>query len=507
MKGFLTTDPHFKKREIFDWSVTLGVGRSNGEHIDSEETSEPIRAIARFMGHKQPSVMFMRDLHAFLKSGPGLQVDAGLIRAMREAAHFFRTGDSPRSIIIVSPELALPEELAKDVSVIDFPLPSEPELRETLEAMISANAQSGKIEISLENQDKERLAKAALGLTMTEAENAFARAMVNDGKLSIEDIELVHDEKKQTIRKSGTLDFIDGQIKLEDIGGLGNLKAWLNKRADSWLDEAKKYSLPSPKGVLITGVPGSGKSLTAKAMSAAWSLPLLRMDVGKVFNKYIGESESNFRSALTTAEALAPCVLWIDEIEKGFSGATGGDFDGGTTKRILGTFLTWMQEKSRPVFVIATANNIDTLPPEFLRKGRFDEIFFVDLPSFDERQQIWKIHINRRLSKSKIAGNVTSSDEITSQLAAATDGFTGAEIEQALISALYDAFSERRELRVSDIINAIMNTVPLSVTQKEELADMRTWANTRAVSATGGTRKHNAADKVSAESAGRTIDY
>lgn len=507
MKDFLSTDEHFKSRELYDWTCTMGVGTPTGEHIDSDETSEPIRAVARFMGHKKPSIMFMRDLHSFLKSPPGMPAAPDLVRALREAAHFFRTGASPRAIIVVAPELALPKDLDKDVSILDFPLPTEAELRSTLESMIKVNSQSGKIKIELEAQDRERVAKAALGLTLTEAENAFARAMVNDGMLTIDDIELVHDEKRQTIRKSGNLEFVDANIKLDEIGGLGNLKAWLNKRADSWLDEAKKYSLPSPKGVLITGIPGGGKSLTAKAMSAAWSLPLLRMDIGKVFNKYIGESEGNFRAALTTAEALAPCVLWIDEIEKGFSGGSSGEFDGGTTTRILGTFLTWMQEKSKPVFVIATANNIDSLPPEFMRKGRFDEIFFVDLPSHEERKHIWKIHILKRLKNSEISGEVSATEGILEKLATLTDGFTGAEIEQALISALYDAFSERRNLAVTDLTNAVKNTVPLSITQKEELQRMREWAATRAVSATGAADRNGAGDKISANAGGRTIDY
>jgi SpoVK/Ycf46/Vps4 family AAA+-type ATPase len=231
------------------------------------------------------------------------------------------------------------------------------------------------------------------------------------------------------------------------------------------------------------------------------------MDIGKVFNKYIGESEGNFRAALTTAEALAPCVLWIDEIEKGFSGSSGGESDSGTSTRILGTFLTWMQEKSKPVFVIATANNIGSLPPEFMRKGRFDEIFFVDLPSHEERKIIWKIHIMKRLKDSAISGEVSASESILEQLANLTDGFTGAEIEQALISALYDAFSERRNLMVSDLTSAVKNTVPLSVTQKEELQRMREWAATRAVSATGAADRNGAGDKISANAGGRTIDY
>ena len=243
----------------------------------------------------------------------------------------------------------------------------------------------------LRSEKKEELVKAAVGLTLQEAENAFARAMVNDGCLNSEDVDIVLKEKSQVIKKSDILEYIDSKVKIEDVGGLENLKKWLSKRDKSWLDSAKKYGLPSPKGVLLTGVPGCGKSLIAKSISSMWHLPLLRFDVSKVFNMYVGNSESNMREAIKMAEAISPCVLWIDEIEKGFSGL-GGSGDSGTTSRIFGTFLSWMQEKTKPVFVVATANNIDSLPSEMMRKGRFDEIFFIDLPTFNERKQIFKVH-------------------------------------------------------------------------------------------------------------------
>ncbi|MCS4525217.1 AAA family ATPase [Clostridium botulinum] len=219
-----------------------------------------------------------------------------------------------------------------------------------------------------------------MGLTLQEAENAFARAMVEDGKLNIDDIEVVLEEKCQVIKKTGILEFMKSDLKMEDVGGLENLKRWISKRNKSWLDSAQKYNLPAPKGVLITGVPGCGKSLTAKAISAMWQLPLLRLDMGKIFSGVVGSSEENMRKAIKTAEAVSPSILWIDEIEKGFGGASSSG-DSGTSMRIFGTFLTWMQEKIKPVFVVATANNISNLPSELLRKGRFDEIFFVDLPT------------------------------------------------------------------------------------------------------------------------------
>lgn len=242
--------------------------------------------------------------------------------------------------------------------------------------MIEMNESSG-IVIDLKEDEKEVLCKAAQGLTLQEAENAFARAMVSKGQLTIKELDVILDEKCQVIKKTGILEFIKSDFNMNDVGGLENLKKWLIKRNNSWLGKAQKdYNLPAPKGVLITGVPGCGKSLTAKAMSALWQLPLLRLDVGKIFSGLVGSSEENMRKAIQTAEAVAPSILWIDEIEKGFGG-NGGERDGGTATRVFGTFLTWMSEKTKPVFVIATANNINALPSEMLRKGRFDEIFLL----------------------------------------------------------------------------------------------------------------------------------
>lgn len=263
------------------------------------------------------------------------------------------------------------------------------------------------------------------------------------------------------------------------MGGLENLKHWLIKRNNSWLDKAHdKYNLPAPKGVLITGVPGCGKSLTAKAMSSLWKLPLLRLDAGKIFDKWVGGSEENIRKAIKTAEAVAPSILWIDEIEKGFD-----QNEGSIGKRIFGTFLTWMQEKTKPVFVVATANNISLLPSEMLRKGRFDEIFFVDLPTPIEREIIFKLHLHKML-KGSISEDFEITDKLIKKLVDMTEGFVGAEIEQVIISAVFDAYSEDRTLQEDDLYRAIKNTVPLSITQQEQIESIREWANIRAVAAT-----------------------
>ena len=322
-----------------------------------------------------------------------------------------------------------------------------------------------------------------MGLTVQEAENAFAKAMVNDGCLNVGDVDLIIQEKSQVIKKNNLLEYVDSKVNIDDVGGLENLKNWLRKRDKSWSSAAAKYGLPAPKGVLLTGVPGCGKSLVAKSISSMWHLPLLRFDVSKVFNMYVGNSESNMREAIKTAEAIAPCILWIDEIEKGFSGLGGGG-DSGTSSRIFGTFLSWMQEKTKPVFVVATANNINGLPSEMMRKGRFDEIFFIDLPTFNERKQIFRVHLESRLKDPTVIGNFTIDENSLNHLADLTEGFGGAEIEQIVIMGLFDAFSQSRSISMNDFENSIKNTVPLSVTQKEQIRSIRDWANIRAVAAT-----------------------
>jgi len=249
------------------------------------------------------------------------------------------------------------------------------------------------------------------------------------------------------------------------------------------MDEAAAYGLPAPKGVLVTGVPGCGKSLTAKAMASAWSLPLVRLDIGRVFGGLVGASEQNMRTALRTAEAIAPCVMWIDEIEKGFASGASGSGDSGTSARVFGTFLSWMQEKTAAVFVIATANQISLLPPEMMRKGRFDEIFFIDLPTDTERWVIFSLHLKARLKAGPALGALPVTDELLGSLCAATEGFSGAEIEQVVIAACFDAFNERRALTADDLLHEIANTVPLSVTQAEQIAELRAWADIRAVAA------------------------
>ncbi|MFC6009562.1 AAA family ATPase [Nocardia lasii] len=464
-------------RAVWHWSSTQGLCREGG--LPERNTTEPAAMLGGVTRVQERSVFVLDDLHAFLGDG-SRPADPQVVRALRDLVREFRGGESARTAIIVAPVLRIPPELEKDVTVLDFALPDEQSMRELLDSMIARNHDT--VSIALGASGHDRLTKAALGLTLAEAENAFSLAMVNGNTLTEDDVEVVLTEKAQTIRKSGLLELIRTEVRLDDVGGLEVLKTWLGKRSDSWLAEAVAYGLPAPKGVLITGVPGCGKSLTAKAVAASWGLPLIRLDIGRMFAGLVGASEHNIRTALATAEACAPCVLWVDEIDKGFAGA-GSAGDTGTSARVFGTFLTWMQEKDRPVFVVATANSIENLPPEFLRKGRFDEIFFVDLPSAAERETIWRLHLTQRLRGP--AAGMTLSPKLIQDLAASSDGFSGAEIEQAVVTGLFDAYSGRRALIAADLFHAVENTVPLSSLHGAQITALREWAKLRAVSASG----------------------
>lgn len=465
-------------RKVYLWSQTKGFVESVGKKAVNN-TTEPINALDFVEKCNDDAVFIFKDLHIYF-GAHGRPASYNVIRRMRDIITFLHESVKRKNVVLISPELVIPHDMQKEISVFDFPLPNVDEVIEMLDKIITENNLD---DSALEYEDKEKLAKAALGLTLQEAENAFSRAIVQNHGINKDAIKIIFDEKNQVIKKTGILEFVKSNLNLNDIGGLENLKSWLVKRNNSWLESAKKYNIPAPKGVLITGIPGCGKSLTAKAMSEIWQLPLLKLDMGKIFSGIVGSSEENMRRAIETAEAVAPSILWVDEIEKGLGGTERAG-DSGTSIRILGTFLTWMQEKTEPVFVIATSNDISSLPPELLRKGRFDEIFFVDLPTESERAKIFEVHLNKRVAGSEAGKNVNITDGLLGRLSAMSEGFSGAEIEQVVISALYEAFFHKRDLEVADLENAIKNTVPLSVTQKEQIKSLRDWANVRAVSAT-----------------------
>lgn len=497
-------------RKVYQWSQSKGFVDEDGRV--KHNTTAPTQAIDFIVKNEENAVFILKDFHVYF-GVDHRPIDVDVIRRLRDALPELKYASTMKNVVFISPRLVIPQDMQKEISIFDFPLPGEKELRDKLNEMLSENST---LKVLLNDEGKQQLAKSALGLTLQEAENAFARAIVTRGCLDSESVKIIFEEKNQVIKKTGILEFIHSDLGIEDIGGLENLKKWLQKRNNSWSDSAKKYNIPSPKGVLITGVPGCGKSLTAKAMSAMWTLPLLKLDLGKIFSGLVGSSEENMRRALSTAEAIAPSILWVDEIEKGLSGVSnGGNGDSGTSSRVFGTFLTWMQEKESPVFVVATANNIQGLPPELLRKGRFDEIFFVDLPTRRERKEIFDLHLKRRLNNDYIGQDLVINDELLNRLAEATEGFVGAEIEQAVISALYEAFFNRRPLLEKDLQEAITNTVSLSVTQKEQILSLRQWANVRVVAATAreDLQEYNMDEKsaepedVKGSRGGRNLDF
>ncbi|OCG72688.1 AAA family ATPase [Microbacterium sediminis] len=510
--GVLTeiVDRQRTPRPVWTWSSATGLVHPVEGPV--EGTTGAVRALDHAMTNPDAGVYVFHDLHLYF-GAEGRPGDPAIIRKVREAAVEFRHGENARMIVITAPVRVLPPEIDTLATLVEFPLPTADELRAMLDDMIAANE---RLSATADEDEREQLVHAALGLTMHEAENAFARAMVEDRKLTAEDVAVIHDEKRQAVRKSGLLDFIDSTLDLDDVGGLGNLKRWLSRRNGSWLHRAREFGIPSPKGVLITGVPGSGKSLTAKATAASWGLPLLRLDVGRIFSGLVGSSEQNLRTAIATAEAVAPCILWVDEIEKGFSGVSGST-DSGTSARVFGYFLTWLQEKTRPVFVVATANNIDQLPPEFMRKGRFDEIFFVDLASHAERLKIWEIQLRSFATEGNGLSEIAADAAAIERLAALSENYTGSEIEQAVIGGLYEAFAEDRPIHVDDLEHAITTMVPLAVTQAEDVQAIRDWATVRAVRATAAedltpVEQPPVADAaspgpVTTSRGGRTVDF
>lgn len=494
-------------REVYIWTQTNGFVNDETEKAVAG-TSSPSKALDFIQTHDKDSVFIFYDLHIHFGM-KNRNPDYDLVRKLRDLVTFLKTSQVRKNVFFVAPDLVIPDTLQKDITICNFPLPTMEEIKKKLNMMIAQNTKVKSDNLS--EEDKDRLCKGALGLTLQEAENAFALAMVNDGKIDISDLKIIMNEKMQVIKKTGILEFVESNLGIEDIGGLENLKSWLKKRNNSWSENAKKYCVPAPKGVLITGVPGCGKSLTAKAMSAIWQLPLLRLDLGKIFSGLVGSSEENMRRAIATAEAVAPSILWVDEIEKGLSGVNSGN-DSGVSSRIFGQFLTWMQEKEAPVFVIATANNINNLPPELMRKGRFDEIFFVDIPTINERAEIFKLHLTKRLKNEEVSKNIEINDDLCFKLASMTEGFIGAEIEQVVISALYEAFFEERALEFRDLEKTIKNTVPLSTTQKEQILALRAWANVRAVAATKRedlSKYNGTADEkdINKTRGGRSLDF
>src|SRR6266542_949475 len=474
-----------RQKKVFEWSYSTGILPA-GTFIQSQKhrnaaTKDPLAALDQVIEQIEPAIYLFKDFHPFLTKN-----NFAVIRKLKEIALHLK--NSFKTVILISPMLEIPTELEKEITVLNFPLPDREELSALLDKIIEDVSGFKQVKIDLDEAGRERLLQAALGLTLGEAENVFAKIIVKDERLSGEDVNEVFAEKQQIIRKSGLLEYYATNETFSNVGGMAILKDWLQKRAVAFTDEARAFGLPAPRGILMLGVQGCGKSLCAKAVSGLWQLPLLRFDMGRMFGSLVGSSEENVRRAIAVGESVAPAILWVDEIDKAFAGSQGsGVSDGGTTARVFGTFLTWLSEKIAPVFVVATANDISQLPPELMRKGRLDEIFFVDLPSEGERQEIFRIHLARRGRDPQLFDIET--------LAACGENFSGAEIEQAVISALYDAFYAKVELNTQHILEALRQTVPLAKTMDEQINRLRNWAEGRARNAST-TRVPGADDQV-----------
>jgi AAA+ superfamily predicted ATPase len=439
------------KRVCQTWDLADGFASLTQTSGAVPNARDPLTALEQIDKADGEMLFVLKDFH---ESWGNPQIKRKL-RSLAQRLKFTK-----KSILVTSLSAQIPAELKDDAVIIEFPAPSAAELEQVL---LRLTATPG-VKVNLTPLGREKLVQAALGLTSAQAQRVFAKAIVSDGVLDDRDIELVTQEKKQIIRESEALEYYPITESPEDVGGLDVLKDWLRLRESAFTAQARQYGLPAPKGIALIGIPGTGKSLTAKMIGGLWRLPLIRLDVGALFGSLVGESEERARRALRLAETIAPCLVWIDELEKALAH---GDLDSGTSRRVFGTILTWMQEKTAPCFVVATANDISSLPPELLRKGRFDEIFFLDLPTRTERKEICAVHLRKRTRLPQ--------DFDLELLAAESEGYTGAEIEQAIIDAMYVGFNAGREFTSQDILQAIQRQVPLSVSQREVIAALRSW--------------------------------
>lgn len=443
------------------WSCVDGLRDGSGP---SSESKGLIEALDKVLEEPGKGFYFFKDVGFYLD-------DPRVIRKLKDTYQKLRK--TPKTLFILASSVSIPPELEKEMAVIDIDLPDRAETGKIFDYIIKSHAGEA-LQNSMSPNFREAAINALQGLGALEMELALRRTLVGKDELGDEAVDALLEEKAQLVRKTGTLDFVRSRVDIDEVGGLENIKEWLDVRRLAFSSEAKDFGLDVPKGVLLMGISGCGKSLCAKAIATSWNLPLLRLDLNQVYSESQGSPEEAFRKSIKTVEATSPCVLWIDEIEAGItrSGEKSGD---SPTSRIFGYFLTWMQEKKYPVFVTATANQIDLLPPEILRKGRFDEIFFVTLPNQKERREIFRIHLLNR-GKNPDTFNLDS-------LAKNTEGLSGAEIEQAVISALFESFSKGNELNDRDLIIAASSIVPLSTTMREEISKLERWASNRAVKA------------------------
>jgi SpoVK/Ycf46/Vps4 family AAA+-type ATPase len=475
----------------FEWSIASGLARCGNEGGESVvdgrfpavgtghdatdvaaqaiyNSREPVQMLGVLEGISVEAVFILKDLHRHME-------DPVVVRHLRDVGQKF--SKNRRTVVIVAPSIKMPPELASLVEYLELPLPDQQRLRQIIDEMIVRVGKTRTLRRSLDASGLDEMAGNLRGLTEEQAERAVSQAIVTRYGLTPEIVTDVLQAKKEMLRRSEMLDFVEVSDTLADIGGLENLKSWLAQRRGTWEEQARAFGLEPPRGVVILGVQGCGKSMCAQAIAGEWKLPLVKFDTAAIFDKYIGETEKRIQKVFQVAEELAPCVLWIDELEKVFagSGADSASADAGVSSRLLAAFLSWMQERKAPVFVAATCNNVSALPPELIRKGRFDELFFVDLPNTAERKQIFALELLRR--------NRRPAEFNLDQVAVAARGYSGAEIQAAVQTALYASFSSKQPLATSSLIEALAKTVPLSTTRAEEIQQLRDWARTRAVPA------------------------
>jgi ATP-dependent 26S proteasome regulatory subunit len=478
---------------VFEWTIAAGLVRSTGEaapprpdpgaaiHRPDEtraaenggaaaiyNTREPVQVLSALEAISPEAVFILKDFHRHIE-------DAVVIRRLRDVGQKFSS--SRRTIVITAPQISIPPELVSLVDRLELPLPDKKRLRAIIDQAFARLAETRTLGRLLDPSGLDRVAENLRGLTEEEADRAIRQAIVTRYGLTPETVTDVLEAKRDLLRHSGMLEFIEASDDMAVVGGLENLKRWLRLRRGSWEEPARQFGLDPARGVIILGVQGCGKSLCARAVAGEWRLPLVKFDSAAVFDKYIGETEKRIEKVFQVAEGLSPCVLWIDELEKVFagSGPDSASLDAGVSARILAAFLSWMQDRKAPVFVAATSNDVTALPPELIRKGRFDELFFVDLPDQNERRQIFSIQLEKHKR--------TPGDFDLDRLSASAPGFSGAEIEAAVASSLFVAYSGQRQLSTQTLLDALSQTVPLSTTRAEEINSLRAWAQARAVPA------------------------
>lgn len=439
---------------LYQWSQSRGLGL--GVHPPLAETQEPLAALRHISASEGEAIYQLNDLARHLDQ-------TAVARELRELVQKLTATRS--ALVITGDPIEMPHDLAAVAVGYPLQLPGEDELREVVRAVVESMESRQRVSVDLDRDEAQRVIRALSGLTLNQARQVVAGVIVDDGRLSGSDIEKIIRTKGEMISQERLMEFIPPQSNRFQLGGFGRLKRWLDEARIGFSPEARALNLEAPKGLLLVGVQGCGKSLAAKFIAAQWQLPLLKLDAGRLYDKFVGETEKNFRRVTSVAEAMAPAVLWIDEIEKAFAPGGSGESDGGLSQRLLGSFLTWLQEKKAEVFVVGAANDLGRLPPELLRKGRFDEIFFVDLPDADERREIWSIHLTLRKQDPGALDLVA--------LVALSEGFSGAEIEQAIVAGLYGALHRREPLTFELLRASLSATVPLSVSRREDLELLR----------------------------------